>query len=133
MITTLRRYNTGVAEGVAISEKGVSARDEIVLSYKDEILTFEFAALSYRNTFKHQYAFKLERFNENWIQLGTERRATFTNLSPGEYTLRVKGSNNDGVWNENGAALRLIITPPWWRTPWAYALYSALGLSLLYA
>ncbi len=129
----LRRYNTDVAEGVAISEKGISARDEIDLSYKDNILNFEFAALNYRNSFRNQYAFKLEGFNENWIQLGTERRATFTNLGPGEYTLRVKGSNNDGVWNENGAALRLIITPPWWRTPWAYALYTALGLGLLYA
>jgi len=134
VITALRRYNTDVAEGVAISEKGVSARDEIVLSYKDEILTFEFAALSYRNTFKNQYAFKLEGFNDNWIQLGKERRATFTNLSPGEYTLRVKGSNNDGVWNEapQGGALKLIITPPWWKTKWAYALYAALSLGLLY-
>jgi len=132
-ITTLRRYNTDIAEGVAISEKGVSGRDEIVLSYKDEILTFEFAALNYRNTFKNQYAFKLEGFNDNWIQLGAERRATFTNLSPGEYTLRVKGSNNDGVWNEVGAALKLIITPPWWRTKWAYVLYAALSLGFLYS
>jgi len=132
-ITALRRYNTDVAEGIAIAEKGVSARDEIVLSYKDEILTFEFAALSYRNTFKNQYAFKLEGFNENWIQLGTERRATFTNLSPGAYTLRVKGANNDGVWNEVGAALKVMITPPWWMAKWAYALYAALCLGLLYA
>lgn len=132
VITALRRYNTDVAEGVAISEKGVSGRHEIELSYKDKILTFEFAALSYRNTFKNQYAFKLDGFNDNWIQLGTERRATFTNLSPGKYTLHVKGSNNDGVWNAAGATLRLTITPPWWRTKWAYALYAALILALLY-
>jgi signal transduction histidine kinase len=75
----------------------------------------------------------LEGFNENWIQLGTERRTTFTNLSPGEYTLQAKGPNNDGIWNETGATLKLVITPPWWRTKWAYALYAALGLGLLYA
>ncbi len=133
VITALKRYNTDVAEGIAISEKGIAARDEIVLSYKDNILNFEFAALSFRNSFKNQYAVRLEGFNDNWIQLDTQRQATFTNLSPGEYTLQVKGSNNDGVWNEAGAALQLVITPPWWRTKWAYALYAALGLGLLYA
>jgi ligand-binding sensor domain-containing protein/signal transduction histidine kinase len=133
VITALKRYNTDVAEGIAISEKGIAARDEIVLSYKDNILNFEFAALSFRNSFKNQYAVRLEGFNDNWIQLGAQRQATFTNLSPGEYTLQVKGSNNDGVWNEAGAALKLSITPPWWKTRWAYALYAALGLGLLYA
>ncbi|MCI0695511.1 ATP-binding protein [candidate division KSB1 bacterium] len=132
VITALKRYNTDVAEGIAISEKGISARNEIELSYKDNILNFEFAALSFRNSFKNQYAVRLEGFNDNWIQLSTQRQATFTNLGPAEYTLQVKGANNDGVWNEAGATLKLIITPPWWKTTWAYALYAALGLGFLY-
>ncbi len=101
VITALSRYNTDDVAGKPIDEKGIAETSEIALSYKDNILTFEFAALNYRNTFKNQYAYKLEGFNDNWIQLGTKRDVTFTNLDPGEYTLRVKGSNNDGVWNED--------------------------------
>jgi len=81
---------------------------------------------------KNQYAYKLEGFSDNWIHLGTKRDVTFTNLDPGEYMLRVKGSNNDGVWNEEGASLKITITPPWWRTRWAYAFYVLILTILLY-
>ena len=130
-ITSLTRYNKNDAEGKPIFEKGISEKSEIALSYRDNILTFTFAALSYRNAFKNQYAYQLEGFNENWIALGTKHDLTFTNLDPGEYTLRVKGSNNDGVWNEVGALLKIAIAPPWWKTWWAYALYVLLATSLL--
>jgi len=132
VITAFKRYNTDEAEGIAIAEKGISTKKEIEVSYKDNFLSFEFAALSYRNTFKNQYAYKLEGFNDNWIQLGTKRDVTFTNLDAGEYTLRVKGSNNDGIWNEEGVSLKITITPPWWRTRWAYAFYVSLFTLLLY-
>ncbi len=123
VITAFARYNTDDVAGKPIVEKGIAETPEIELSYKDNILTFEFAALNFRNTFKNQYAHKLEGFNDNWIQLGAKREVTCTNLDPGEYTLRVKGSNNDGVWNEEGASLKITITPPWWKTWWAYTLY----------
>ncbi len=84
VITAFKRYNTDDAKGIAIEEKGISAKNEISVSYKDNVLSFEFAALSYRNTFKNQYAYKLEGFNDNWIQLGTKREVTFTNLDHGE-------------------------------------------------
>ncbi|MCL4705386.1 response regulator [bacterium] len=132
VITAFKRYNTGDAEGVAIEEKGISAKKEVTVSYQDNVLNFEFAALSYRNVFKNQYAYKLEGFNDNWIQLGTKHDVTFTNLDPGEYTLRVKGSNNDGVWNEEGTSLKITITPPWWQTRWAYAGYFMLFVAALY-
>lgn len=132
VFTSFKRYNTDEAQGEAIIEKGISVKAELALSYKDNILAFEFAALSYRSAFKNQYAYKLEGFNDNWIHLGTKRDVTFTNLDPGEYTLRVKGSNNDGVWNEEGASLRITITPPWWKTWWAYGFYGLCILSLLY-
>ena len=118
VITAFKRYNTDEAEGVAIVEKGISARQDIKLSYKDNIISFEFAALNFRNPEKNQYAYQLQGYSEQWIQLGTKREATFTNLDPSEYVLRVKGSNNDGVWNEKGASLKIIITPPWWQTLW---------------
>jgi signal transduction histidine kinase/DNA-binding response OmpR family regulator len=132
VITACKRYNTDDAEGIAIVERGISARQEIKFSYKDNIISFEFAALNFRNSEQNQYAYKLEGYREQWIQLGAHREATFTNLDPGEYVLRVKGSNNDGVWNEEGASLKIIITPPWWRTWWAYALYGVIFFGLLY-
>lgn len=132
VISSFKRYNTEEAEGTPIVEKGISSKKAIEVSYKDNILSFEFAALSYRNTLRNQYAYKLEGFSDQWIQLGTKRDVSFTNLDPGEYTLRVKGSNNDGVWNEAGASLKITITPPWWRTRWAYAFYVLLFTALLY-
>ncbi len=133
VITGLKRYNTDVPEGIALAEKGMAARSGIELSYKDEILVFEVAALNYRNSAKNQYAYKLEGLHDRWIQLGTKREITFTNLDPREYTLRVKGSNNDGVWNEEGTSLKITITPPWWRTRWAYALYGLLLIAGIFA
>ncbi len=132
VFSAFRRYNTDDKEGKPIEEGGIPARNQINLTYKDNIATFEFAALSYYNMFKNQYAYKLEGFSDNWIQLGTEHRATFTNLDPGEYALRVKGSNNDGVWNDEGASLKLTVTPPWWKTRWAYSGYALMILSFLY-
>lgn len=132
VITKFARFNADDAQGSAIFDESISAKKQIELSYKDNILTFEFAALSYLNNTKNQYAYKLEGFNDNWIHLGTKREITFTNLDPGEYTLRVKGSNNDGVWNEEGASLKITITPPWWKTWWAYGFYGLCILSLLY-
>lgn len=128
----LTRYNTDDVKGKPIIEKGIPARRQVTLSYKDNIATFEFAALSYYNSLKNQYAYKLEGYNDNWIQLGTQHTATFTNLDAGSYTLRVKGSNDDGVWNDAGAALELIVQPPWWKTRWAFGTYGALFLCALY-
>jgi serine phosphatase RsbU (regulator of sigma subunit)/ligand-binding sensor domain-containing protein len=126
------RYNSDDQAGKPIEGKGIDAREVITLSYKDNVATFQFAALSYYNRFKNRYAYRLEGYSDNWIQLGTERRATFTNLDGGEYTLRVKGSNNDGLWNEQGASLRLVVTPPWWRTRWAFGSYAVIVLALLF-
>jgi len=127
-----QRYNTDFEEGRPINEKGISVRPGITLSYKDNIATFEFAALSYYKSVKNQYAYQLEGFSENWIQLGTDHRATFTNLDAGEYVFRVRGSNNDGVWNNEGTSLNLTVTPPWWKTRWAYFGYVLLVASVLY-
>ncbi len=81
------RYNTDDEEGKPIIEKGISDRDSILLTYKDNIVTLQFAALSYYNIFENKYRYKLEGFNENWIQLGNNNTVTFTNLSPGDYNL----------------------------------------------
>ncbi len=132
VFSSFARYNTDDEEGRALDVPGIAARQSITLSYKDNIANIEFAALNFYNTAKNQYTYKLEGFSDNWIQLGTERRATFTNLDAGEYVLRVRGSNNDGVWNTEGAALQLTVTPPWWKTRWAYGTYAVLVLAFLY-
>jgi ligand-binding sensor domain-containing protein len=121
--TNFIRYNTDDEEGKPIIEKGISDRNEISLTYKDNIVTFEFSALSFFNSSKNQYRYMLEGFNENWIQLGNENKITFTNLSAGDYTLKVIGSNNDGLWNEEGTSLFITVTPPWWKTNIAYTLW----------
>ncbi len=118
VITDFRIFDKSVKLDTAISET-----KEIKLSYKDNFFGFEFAALDYTNPQKNQYAYKLEGFDKDWIYSGTRRYATYTSLDGGTYTFRVKGSNNDGVWNEEGASLKIIITPPPWKTWWAYTLY----------
>jgi len=132
VFSAFRRYNTDDQEGKPIEERGVPFLDRIELTYKDNIATFEFAALNFYNTFKNRYAYKLEGFSENWIQLGASHTATFTNLDPGEYVLSVRGSNNDGLWNDDGASVRLLVTPPWWKTRWAYGAYTAIVFGVLY-
>ena len=113
-------------------QKTISETEQIILTYDEDVITFEFAALDYSAPTKNCYAYKLENFNKDWINSGTAHTATYTHLPPGKYIFRVKGTNNDGIWNEKGVALTLIITPPWWGTWWAYILYGLLFLSGLY-
>jgi signal transduction histidine kinase len=76
--------------------------------------------------------YKLIPIHDEWINLGTQRNVTFTELGAGEYELIVKGSNNDGIWNEEGAKLKIIITPPFWQSAWAYGIYAVLLIFILY-
>lgn len=102
------------------------------LPYQENFLSFEFVSLDYNAPEKNQYAFQLVGVDKNWIYSGNRRFARYTDLRPGTYTFRVKGSNNDGVWNQAGTSLRVIILPPWWETQWAYALYAAVILVLFW-
>jgi len=106
--------------------------NDISLPYDENFISFEFAALSYISPERNQYAYKMEGLDKDWVYSGTRRYASYPNLNPGEYVFRVKGSNNDGVWNEAGTSISIIITPPWWKTTWAYILYSILILSIIY-
>jgi ligand-binding sensor domain-containing protein/signal transduction histidine kinase/DNA-binding response OmpR family regulator len=99
-------------------EKDISLTDRIRLSYKQSTFSFGFAALNYTALENNQYAYKLEAWDDDWNYVGNERKASYTNLSPGRYTFRVKASNNDGVWNEQGSSIIIVITPPFWETWW---------------
>jgi ligand-binding sensor domain-containing protein/signal transduction histidine kinase len=98
--------------------KDITATDEIVLSHDDDVFSFEFAALNFIQPEKNQYAYKLEGFDGDWIYSGSEHTATYTHLDPSEYVFRVKGSNNDGLWNEKGASIAIVISPAFWSTWW---------------
>ena len=115
-----------VGEGSPL-RKQISEAELITLRHEHSVLTFEFAALNYRNSGRNEYAYMLEGFDAGWVRAGTKRSATYTNLDPGSYTFRVKGSNNSGVWNERGASIRLVVLPPLWAT-WWFRLLGALAL-----
>ncbi len=103
--------------------KAGAAFPELRLSYRQNFFSFEFAALDFTVPKKNQYAYKLEGFDRDWIYAGTRHYANYTNVNPGHYVFRVKGSNNDGVWNETGAAVKISIVPPFWKTWWFASLF----------
>lgn len=96
----------------------LTGQTPIDLTYAENFIAFEFAALDYRAPQKNRYAYKLEGFDEGWIEAGDRRYASYTNLPGGDYLFRVRGSNNDGLWNEAGVAIPLRVTPPVWETLW---------------
>lgn len=105
--------------GASPLTKHISFLNKITLPYNQSVFGLEFAALDYVAPHKNRYAYILEGFDPEWIETDSQRHAVrYTNLDPGVYTFRVKASNNDGVWNEQGATLSIIITPPWWQTWW---------------
>jgi signal transduction histidine kinase/ligand-binding sensor domain-containing protein/DNA-binding response OmpR family regulator len=113
-------------------KKHISVIDEIELAHDENDITFTFASLDFKHPERIKYSFYLENFEENWREPGLERSAYYTNLDPGEYVFNVKGTNRDGIWNEEGISLSIIIYPPWWQTWWAYSTYIVLILATLY-
>ncbi len=95
-----------------------STLDAITLQHDENFFSFEFAALDFANQKKNKYKYKLDGFDENWVNAGTRRIATYTDVHPGKYIFRVKGSNNDDVWNEEGLTISVTIVPPFWATWW---------------
>jgi signal transduction histidine kinase/ligand-binding sensor domain-containing protein/DNA-binding response OmpR family regulator len=104
----------------------------ITLTYRENILAIEFAALDFRAPDKNEYMYMLEGFNEDWVYAGNNRLVSFTNLNPGTYYLKVKATNSDKIWGEVPHALQIKILPPPWKTWWAYTIYIALFIFLLW-
>jgi len=109
-----------------------SSKEEYKVNYDENSLAFEFLAFNYRDAQHNEYAYKMEGYDEDWIYSGARRFTSYTNLKEGKYTFRVKASNNDGIWNEEGAAITIHILPPPWRTWWAYLLYLLFGSLSIY-
>ena len=113
-VTSFKKFNQTVQTDLG-SDQAIS------LSYRDNYISFEFAALDFNAPDKNQYAYKLDGFDQDWIQAGTRHYASYTNLPGGKYLFRVKGSNSDGIWNETGIAISISVTPPFWQTWWFMA------------
>jgi len=110
----------------SLLEKDISVTKQLKLSPKHNVFTIGFAALNFIEPENNQYAFKLEGFDTQWNYVGHQQSATYTNLDPGDYTFRVRASNNDGLWNEEGVSLKITILPAWWQSWLAKAIYLAL-------
>ncbi len=110
----------------------ISQTKEMTLTYEDKVVTFEFAALNYRRPEKTNYSYILEGFDKEWNEVGNRRFATYSNLPSGNYTFRVKGSNSDGVENNEEIAIQIKVLPPWWKSWWflTVATLSIIGLSI---
>ncbi|MFA5973990.1 MAG: two-component regulator propeller domain-containing protein [Lentimicrobiaceae bacterium] len=126
-ITAAYKFNKGVREYLNLEQEG-----PIILNHSENTFTIEFAALEFTNPAKNRYAYKLEGADDDWNDIGSRNFVSFTNLPPGNYTMRVKGCNNDGRWNETGVSLSIIIHPPWWKSKVAYVAYFLLGIFLIF-
>jgi len=112
---------------------GATELKKILLDHDENYFSFEFASLSFYNPTKNQYRYILQGVDKDWVNSGSRRYVAYTNVDPGTYVFRVKGTNNDGVWNEEGTSITIIINPPWWRTWWAYTIYGLLLLAIIFA
>ena len=135
VITDFKLFNKPVPIGKdSPLKKSITETNELQLSYRENHLTFEFAALNYVTTELNQYRYMMYGLDEDWIDAGSQRIANYTSLKHVKYTFKVMGSNNDGVWNEEGASIGIIIKPPPWLAWWAYMIYGLVltGILLLY-
>jgi len=119
--------------GHVILKKALTETHSITLRPRDNVFSIEFASLGYIPNASNKYVYTLDGFNNQWFMTdGKSRKASYTNLDAGEYTFRVRATDEDGQWYDKVATLKIIILPPWWRTPWAYGLYILLLAASLY-
>ena len=118
VLTSFLKLNQPVNLGSTLAEV-----EGLQLSHRDYVVAFEFAALDYTEPESNRYMYQLVGFDQEWVDAGSRRRATYTNLPAGAYTFRVKASNNDGLWNDQGTAVRVAVAPAPWDTWWAWSLY----------
>ncbi len=137
VITDLQLFNRSVAPGEEVSGRAVLSRPieftaAIELGYRQDVLTFEFAALHFAAPENNRYRYRLQGFADAWIEARADRRsATFTRLSPGDYVFQVQAANPDGAWNQEGARLAIRVLPPFWATWWFRALALAVAVGVV--
>jgi signal transduction histidine kinase len=134
VLTDLRLFGTRVLVGSnAALPKSITAIEQLTLTAAQSVFSIDFSTLSYMDPDRNRYRHRLEPLETEWSYTDNRRRsATYTTLAPGTYLLRVQGSNNHGVWNESGVALRIRILPPWYGTWWFRALCAAVLFLLIW-
>ena len=115
-------------------KREISYTDEIRLGHKDYVFSIEFAAQEYVNPNKILYQYKLENFDQDWNQVkASQRFATYTNLSGGTYTFKVRSTDTDGIWCNNEIQMKIVIDPPFWQTWWFVLIFNVLFIFLVFA
>jgi signal transduction histidine kinase/ligand-binding sensor domain-containing protein/CheY-like chemotaxis protein len=127
MITNFQLFNEDVKPGQEINgrvllEHTITETSKLELYHRENVISFEFAALHYSSPSENQYAYRMDGIENDWNEVGNRRFVTYNRLPPGKYTFRVKASNNDGKWDEDGASIKIIIAQPFWTTGWFYGL-----------
>lgn len=119
VFTDFQLFNKRVPIGEnSVLKKPIGLTNEVRLDYEQSVFTIEFSALNFTLPEMTSYAYTLENFEKGWNYVGAQRKATYTNLNPGEYIFKVKAANNDGVWNKNVTSIKIIIVPPFYMTWW---------------
>ncbi|MCA1745716.1 MAG: hypothetical protein LC643_08465, partial [Bacteroidales bacterium] len=113
-------------------KKSIPYTNHITLKHFQSSFSFEFSSMDYLDPGKSQYAYKLENFDKDWSIVSNQRKAIYTNLSPGEYIFRVRATGRSGEWTNNERSIQITILPPWYKTKWAFLLYSVLIVLLIY-
>ncbi|WP_241664831.1 hybrid sensor histidine kinase/response regulator transcription factor [Seonamhaeicola maritimus] len=129
------KVDVGEKYGKAVVlDSAINYTRNIDLKYNQNSFTIEFTGLHYEAPLKNKFSYKLEGYDKDWVSsLSNNRFANYTNISPGNYTFKVKSSNSDGVWDPTPSVLSLYISPPFWKTNFAYFLYTLLAIGLLLA
>jgi len=131
----LSRYAAPIAITAIQVDRGMRrvppGGDDLVMSQSERVVRFEFAALDYTAPLRNEFSFRLYGFDDAWTRAGNRHEATYTNLPPGDYRFEVRGSNHDGVWNDQGASVSLVVDRVWWARPLMLALYAALVLLVI--
>jgi signal transduction histidine kinase/ligand-binding sensor domain-containing protein/DNA-binding response OmpR family regulator len=134
VLTDFQIFNQSISAGEKSPlTKNISIAKEVVLSYNQNVFSIEFAALDYNSPQSIQYSYMMEGFDKDWIESGSRRFVTYTNLSSGTYKFKVKSTNADGIWNDKITELVVIIKSPWWATNWAFVIYVLIIIIGLYA
>jgi len=137
VFTDFQAFNQSVNAGEKINGRvilpaSITCLHSLTLNYNDNVFSIEFAALNYFNPGKVRYQYMLENFDRNWIDADNKiRKATYTNLDPGNYTFKVRAGSND-TWNNKVLTLNISILPPFWKTTWAYILYGVAVVGSLF-
>ena len=129
---SVNNHPVEVGDESAILDKVLDGMETIRLAYNENNFSITYQALNYIYATQNQYAYKLEGYDTDWNYVGERNSAFYTNLSPGKYVFRVKASNNDGVWNEEGRSLAIVVQPPLWRTWYAYLFYVIALAAIIY-